>query len=81
MEHSGDADPGAKPLGIGGDRHGGLSRGREQQTIDRGLVVVGDVGDRTGQSEHEVEVADGQQYPPLGQGFTPPPTMDRDQPA
>ena len=62
MEYSGDADPGAKPLGIGGDRQHGLSRRRKQQAVNRGLVVVGDVGDGTGQSEHEVEVADGQQF-------------------
>jgi hypothetical protein len=59
VEHSGDADLGAKPLGIGGDRQGGLCRRCEQQIVDHGLVVVGDVGDRTGQREHEVEVADG----------------------
>ncbi len=62
VEHSGDADPGAKPLGIGGDRQGGLGRRREQQTVDRGFVVVGDIGDRTRQREHEVEIADGQQF-------------------
>ena len=53
VKHSGDADPGAKQLGIGGDRQCGLSRRREQQTIDRGLVVVGDVGDRTGQRDRK----------------------------
>ena len=62
MEHGGDADLGAKPLGIGSDRQRRLSRRREQQTVDRGLVVVGNIGDRTGQREHEVEVADGQQF-------------------
>src|SRR6267154_2604235 len=62
VEHGGDADPGANPLGIGGDRQRGLSRRRKQQTVDRGFVVVGDIGDRTRQREHEVEVADGQQF-------------------
>jgi hypothetical protein len=62
VEQGGDADPGAKPLGIGGDGQRGLSRRREQQTVDRCFVVVGDIGDRTRQGEDEVEVADGQQF-------------------
>ena len=62
MEHGGDADPGAKPLGIGGDRQNGLSRGREQQTVDRRLVLVGDIGDQTRQCKDEVEVTDGEQF-------------------
>jgi len=37
VEHSGNADLGAETLGIGGDRQGGLSRCREQQTVDRGF--------------------------------------------
>ena len=48
-------------LGIGGDRQGGLGRCREQQTVDRGLVV-GDISDWTRQREHEVEIADGQRF-------------------
>jgi hypothetical protein len=62
VEHGCDADPGAKPLGISGDCQCGLSRRREEQTVDGGFVVVGDIGDRTRQREHEVEVADGQQF-------------------
>ena len=61
VEHGCDADPGAKPLGIDGDGHRGFSRRGKQQTVDRGFVVVGDIGDRTRQGEDEVEVADGQQ--------------------
>src|SRR5215472_19353429 len=61
VEHSGNANLGAKPLGIGGDHQRRLSRRREQQTVDRGFVVVGDIGDWTGQREHEMEIADGQQ--------------------
>ena len=38
VEHGGDADPGAKPLGIGGDRQGGFGRRGEQQTT---LAPVG----------------------------------------
>ena len=46
MEHCGDADLRAKMLGIGGDGGERLSRRLEQDVVDRGLVVVGDVGDR-----------------------------------
>ena len=56
MEHRGDADAGAEVLGVGGDRGQGLGRGLKQQVVDDGLVLVGDSGDRTGQSEHNMEV-------------------------
>jgi hypothetical protein len=62
VQHSGDADLRAEPLGIGGDRQRGLSRRRKQQTVDGGFVVAGDIGDRARQCEHEVEVADRQQF-------------------
>jgi len=61
MEHGGDADAGAEMLGIGGDGEHGLGRGPEQQIVDNGLVVIGDVGDLGRQGEDEVEVADGQE--------------------
>jgi hypothetical protein len=61
VEHGGDADPGAEMLGIGGDRKRGLGRRLEQQVVDDRLVLVGDIGDRRRQREHEVEVADRQQ--------------------
>ena len=49
-------------LGIGCDRQHGLGRGFEQQGgRDDRLVLVGDIGDRTRQCEHDVKVADGQQ--------------------
>ena len=57
VEHGGDADPGAEMLGIGGDRERGLGRRLEQEIVDHGLVLVGDVGDRRRQREHDVEVA------------------------
>ena len=69
MEHGGDADPGAQMLGIGGDGERGLGRGPEQQIIDHGLVLVGDVGDRCWQREHDVEVGHRQQ---LGLAFGEP---------
>ena len=62
VQHGGDADPGAQPLGIGGDCQRGLSCRGEQQTVERGFVLVGDIGDRTRQREDKVEVADGQQF-------------------
>ena len=46
MENRGDADAGAEVLGVGGDRDQRLGRGLEQQIVDDGLVLVGDVGDR-----------------------------------
>ena len=47
VEHGGDADPGAEMLGVGGDRERGLGRRLEQQIVDHGLVLIGDIGDRT----------------------------------
>jgi hypothetical protein len=42
--------------GIGGDRHHHLGRDLEQEIVDHGLVLVGDVGDRRWQREHHVIV-------------------------
>ena len=61
MEHGGDADAGAEMPGIGGDREHGLGGGAEQQVVDHGLVLPGDVGDLGRQREHDMEVADRQQ--------------------
>ena len=61
VQHGGDADAGAEMLGIGRDGEHGLGRGLEQQVVDHGLVLVGDIGDRRRQREHDVEVADRQQ--------------------
>ena len=61
VEHSGDADPGAKMPEIGGDRHHRLGRGPEQQIVDDRLVLPGDVGDLGRQREDDVEIADWQQ--------------------
>src|SRR5260370_29499297 len=58
VKHGRDADLGAKPLGIGGDRQRGLSRRGEQQTVDSGFVLVRDIGDRTRQRKREMELAD-----------------------
>ena len=55
--------------GVGRDRERGLRRRLEQEIVEHGLVLVGDVGDRTGQREHDVEVGRGQQ---LGLAFGEP---------
>jgi hypothetical protein len=61
VQHRGDADAGAEVLGIGRDGGHGLGRGREQDVVDRGLVLVGDVGDLGRQREHHMEVPHRQQ--------------------
>jgi hypothetical protein len=61
MEHGGDADAGTKMLWIGGDGHHRLGGGAEEQIIDHGLVLPGDVSNPGRQREHDVEVADRQQ--------------------
>jgi hypothetical protein len=61
VEHGGDADPGAKMPGIGGDRHHRLGGGPEQQIVDDRLVLPGDVGDLGRQREDDMEVSDRQQ--------------------
>ena len=47
VEHGGEPNTGAEMLGVGGDGDQGLGGGFEQQDIDDGLVVIGDVGDRS----------------------------------
>ena len=61
MKHGGDADPGAEMFGIGGDGEQGLGRGLEQQVVDHGLVMPGDLSDRRWQGEDDVEVRHGKQ--------------------
>src|SRR5678816_583435 len=41
---------------VGGDGEQGLGSNLEQQAIDHGLVLVGDVGDRRRQREHHVVI-------------------------
>jgi hypothetical protein len=48
VEHGGEADPGSQMLGVGGDGEQRLGGGPEQDGVDLGLVLVGDVGDRAG---------------------------------
>jgi hypothetical protein len=46
VEDRGEADAGAEPARIGGDGDERLGRGTEQDGVDDGLVVEGDLGDR-----------------------------------
>ncbi len=61
MEHGGYADARAQVLGIGGDGDQRLGGGLEQEAIDHGLVLIGDVGDRGRQGEDDVVVGHRQQ--------------------
>ena len=61
MQHRGDADASAEVLGIGRDGDHGLGRGREQDVVDHGLVLIGDVGDGRRQREHHMEIPNRQQ--------------------
>jgi hypothetical protein len=56
VEDGEHADAGAEVFGIGRDGDQGLGRSLEQDVVDHGLVVVGDVGDLGRQREHDVKV-------------------------
>jgi len=51
-------DVGAEVLGIGADRAEGVGGGREQHSVDLGLVLIGNGSDRRRQSEHHMEIGD-----------------------
>ena len=53
---------GAEVLGIGRDGGERLGGGREQQSVDLGLVLVGDGAEGGRQREHHVEVRHRQQF-------------------
>lgn len=61
MQHGSDADLGAEMLGVGSDRHHCLGRCLEQDSVDRCLVLIGDIADRRRQREHDVIVRHRQQ--------------------
>ena len=61
VQHCGQSDPRAKMLRIGRDGDERLGRGLEQDAVDDGLVLVGDVADRGRQREHDVVVPNRQQ--------------------
>lgn len=61
VEDGGDADPGAKMTGVGGDGQHRIGGGLEQQVIDERLIVEGDGCDLGGEREHDMEIADGEE--------------------
>ena len=61
VKHGGETDPSAEMLGICGDGEQRLGRSLEEDGIDLGLVLEGDVGDRRRQREHDVVVGHRQQ--------------------
>ena len=61
VEHGSQADTGAEMSGVGGDGDQGLGGGLEQDAVDHRLVLVGDVGDRSGQGEDDMIVFHRQQ--------------------
>jgi hypothetical protein len=60
VQHRDKPDARSEPLGIGGDPKRRLRRGLEQDAVDRGLVLVCDVGDASGQRLHHMEIGHGQ---------------------
>ena len=56
VEDGEDADAGAEVLGIGRDGDQGLGGCLEQDVVDRGLVLVGDVGDLCRQRKDDMKV-------------------------
>ena len=62
VQDGSNADVGAEVLGLGRDGGERLGRGRKQQSIDLGLVLVGDRADCGWQREHHVEVRHRQQF-------------------
>jgi hypothetical protein len=47
---------------IGTDGEQGLGGGFEQEIIDDGLVLIGDIANLGGHGEHDMEVGDGQEF-------------------
>src|SRR5258705_3187383 len=69
-----DADRGAEPTRIGGERRHRLGGGLEQDRVNDGLVLEGDRGDRRGKRKDDVEIGDRKQvcFPrgkPRGSGW------------
>src|SRR3954463_5233302 len=61
VPHGCDADPGAKMLRIGGDGDQRLGGRLEEDVVDHGPVLVGDVGDWGREREKAKEVRGGQE--------------------
>ncbi len=71
VQHAGHADARAKVAGIGGDRGQRLRRCPKQQVVDGLLVPIGDLRDRRGDGEDNMEILDRQQV--FGTGGHPIP--------
>jgi len=72
VEHGHQPDRRAEMLGVGGDTAQRLGRHPEQQAVDDGLVLEGDLGDRRRHGEHDMEVRHRQQLGlPVGQPGSP----------
>jgi hypothetical protein len=61
VQDGGEADARAEVLWIGGDGDERLGGGLEQDVVDHGLVLVGDVGDQRRQCEDHMVGRNGQQ--------------------
>ena len=73
VQYGEEADLGAEVAGVGGYGAQCVGDGPEEQTVDDGLVLGGDLGDRRGHGEDDVEVLGGQQvratlFQPRGAG-------------
>ena len=73
VQHGEEADLGAEVARVGGDGAQRVGDGPEEQAVDDGLVLDGDLGDGRGDGEDDVEVLGGQQvraatFEPLGAG-------------
>ena len=73
VEDGEEADLGAEMVRVGSNRAERLGDGPEEQTVDDGLVLGGDLGDGRGHGENDVEVLGRQQvraasFEPLGAG-------------
>ncbi len=61
MQYGGDAETRPETLRIGSDSEQGLGGGLEQQILDHGLVLIGDVTDRCRQGEYDLVIIHWQQ--------------------
>ena len=73
VQHGEEADLGAEVARVGRDGAQRVGDGVEEQTVDDGLVLDGDLGDGRGDGEDDVQVLGGQQvraasFEPLGAG-------------
>jgi hypothetical protein len=61
VQDGGNSNASAEVLGVGRDRDQRLGGGLEQDVVDDGLILIGDVADRRRQREDHVIVWHGQQ--------------------